>query len=115
MLGWGAAAFWSARTYHDLLLIQASPQAQPISSGPRVGLYHFGLKVGETDEELRAAIVQPRAAAVPIMGMSDHTVTHSVCIGDPVGNEIGLYIDVQPAVWRNDPEAFLAPVRPLRL
>ena len=83
--------------------------------GPRVGLYHFGLKVGETDEELRAAIVQLQAADVPIVGMSDHTVTHSVYIMDPDGNEIELYIDVQPEVWWDDPEAFLAPVRPLRL
>ena len=115
VLGWGAAAFSSGRTHHELLLIQAGRDAKPIASEPRIGLYHFGLKVGETDDDLRQVITQLRAAAVPILGMSDHTVTHSVYITDPDGNEIELYIDVQPEVWREDPEAFLVPVRPLQL
>jgi catechol-2,3-dioxygenase len=42
-------------------------------------------------------------------------VTHSLYILDPDGNEIELYIDVQPAVWKDDPMAVLAPVKPLRL
>jgi catechol-2,3-dioxygenase len=110
-----AVAFSSGRTHHELLLIQTSPDAAPIPREPRVGLYHFGLKVGETDDQLRDAVAQLRAAGVPIVGMSDHTVTHSVYITDPDGNEIELYIDVQPEVWRDDPEALLAPTRALRL
>ena len=31
-----------------------------------------------------------------IVGASDHTVTHSLYIQDPDGNELELYIDVQP-------------------
>jgi catechol-2,3-dioxygenase len=50
-----------------------------------------------------------------MIGASDHGVTHSLYIEDPDGNEIELYIDVQPEVWREHPEAVLAPVRPLRL
>ena len=114
-LGSWAVAFSSGRTHHELLLIEVGPDAAPIAEGPRVGLYHFGLKVGKTDEELRKAVDQLRAAGVPILGMSDHAVTHSVYIADPDGNEIELYIDVQPEVWRDRPEAFIAPVRPLHL
>lgn len=115
MVPW-AVAFSSGRTHHELLLIHAGDDAAPIPPNPRVGLYHFGLKVGESDDALRQAIDQIRAAGVPITGMSDHGgVTHSVYIADPDGNEIELYIDVQPAVWREHPEALLAPVRPLRL
>ncbi|TAK05516.1 MAG: VOC family protein [Candidatus Manganitrophaceae bacterium] len=114
-LGAWAVAFSSGRTHHELLLIEVGADAAPIPDGPRVGLYHFGLKVGTTDDELRKAIDQLRAAGVPILGMSDHTVTHSVYIADPDGNEIELYIDVQPEVWREHPEAFIAPIRPLRL
>ena len=55
------------------------------------------------------------AEGVPIMGMADHTVTHSLYIQDPDGNEIELYIDVQPPVWKDDPKAVMAPIRPLRL
>lgn len=114
-LGAWAVAFSSGRTHHELLLIEVGSDAAPIPDGPRVGLYHFGLKVGTTDDELRKAVNQLRAAGVPILGMSDHTVTHSVYIADPDGNEIELYIDVQPEVWRDRPEAFIAPIRPLRL
>jgi catechol-2,3-dioxygenase len=54
-------------------------------------------------------------AGVNIVGSGDHGVTHSLYITDPDGNEIELYIDVQPEVWREDPMAVMAPVRPLQL
>lgn len=88
--------------------------AAPIPNPPRLGLYHFGLKVGETDEDLSEALEELRRAGVPITGMSDHTVTHSVYIQDPDGNEIELYVDVSDA-WKSDPAAVLAPIKPLRL
>ena len=76
-----------------------------------MGLYHLGLKVGETDDELRAALAELQAEGVTVVGASDHTVTHSLYIQDPDGNELELYIDVQPEVWRDDPSAVMAPVR----
>ena len=51
-----AAAFNSAsgRTHHELLLIEVGPDGgahpRPVAAS---GLYHLGLKVGETDDELR--------------------------------------------------------------
>ena len=111
---WGVA-FSSGRTHHELLLIEVGKDAQPIPQGRRVGMYHFGLKVGESDDELREALARLKEAEVPIVGMSDHTVTHSVYILDPDGNEIELYIDVQPPVWKERPEAVMAPIKPLRL
>jgi catechol 2,3-dioxygenase len=114
-LQFSAAAFSSGRTHHELLLIEVGPDAAPQASGRHVGLYHFGLKVGETDDELRDAVRQLEQAGVPIVGTSDHTVTHSVYITDPDGNEIELYIDVQPETWRDDPAAVFAPIKPLRL
>jgi catechol 2,3-dioxygenase len=113
--GQPVAAFSSGRTHHELLLIEVGPDARPIPQGRRVGLYHFGLKVGETDEELRAVLRRLQEHNVKIVGASDHTVTHSLYIEDPDGNEIELYIDVQPEVWREDPKAVLAPIKPLRL
>ncbi len=103
------------RTHHELLLLQTSPAASPIPAKPRVGLYHFGLKIGESDDELRAALARVREAGVPIVGMSDHGVTHSLYILDPDGNEIELYIDVQPALWKEDPAKMPMYTRPLRL
>jgi catechol-2,3-dioxygenase len=111
----GAAAFGSGRTHHELLLIEVGPGAAPLPGGRRVGLYHLGFKIGTTDDELRAAVEDLRAAGVKMVGASDHTVTHSLYVEDPDSNEIELYIDVQPEVWRDDPAAVMAPVKPLRI
>ena len=109
------AMFSSGRTHHELLLIEVGPNAAPIPSGRRVGLYHFGLKVGTTDDELREAYQALEHAGANIVGSADHGVTHSLYITDPDGTEIELYIDVQPEIWREDPRAVLAPTRALRL
>ncbi len=50
-----------------------------------------------------------------MVGASDHTVTHSLYIEDPDGNEVELYIDVQPEVWHENPSAVFSPIKPLRL
>ncbi len=113
--GMPAAMFSSGRTHHELLLIEVGPDAQPIPQGRRVGLYHFGLKVGDSDEELRAALRRVQEAGVPVVGMSDHTVSHSLYILDPDGNEIELYVDVPGVDWQHHPELVLTPTRPLRL
>ena len=110
-----AAAFSSGRTHHELLLIEVGPNATPIPAGRRVGMYHFGLKVGESDEELRDALKRLQETGVNVVGASDHTVTHSLYIEDPDGNEIELYIDVQPEIWQDDPAVVFAPIKPLRL
>jgi catechol-2,3-dioxygenase len=122
VLGWKEIAgqgpmamFSSGRTHHELLLLEVGPDATPIPSGRRVGMYHFGLKIGTTDEELREAINALVDAGANVVGTADHGVTHSLYITDPDGNEIELYIDVQPELWREDPEAILAPTRALRL
>jgi catechol-2,3-dioxygenase len=114
-MGGQAAMFSSGRSHHELLLLEVGEDATPIPAGRRVGMYHFGLKIGESDDELRAAIEHVQKAGVQIVGMSDHTVTHSLYILDPDGNEIELYIDVQPEVWRDNPTAVAVPTKPLRI
>ena len=110
-----AAAFSSGRTHHELLLIEVGPSAAPMPPGRRVGMYHFGLKVGESDEELREVVRHLDRHGVPVLGASDHTVTHSLYIADPDGHEIELYIDVPGVDWRNDPSLVMAPIRALQL
>lgn len=109
------AAFSGGRTHHELLLIEVGAAAASIPAGRRVGLYHFGLKVGDTDEELKVMLDRLQAAGVRIVGTSDHTVTHSLYILDPDGNEIELYVDVAGADWRSDPMLMLTPTKPLQL
>ncbi|MGH8980191.1 MAG: VOC family protein [Acidimicrobiales bacterium] len=112
-----AMAFSSAsgRTHHELLLIEVGEDAAPQPHGRRVGLYHIGLKVGDSDDELREAIARVSEAGVEITGASDHTVTHSLYILDPDGNELELFIDVPGVDWRADPTLIADPIRPLRL
>ena len=111
--GFPAVAFSSGRTHHELLLIEVGHDAQPVPAGRRVGLYHFGLKVGDSDDELREALATIRAAGVEVVGSSDHTVTHSLYIHDPDGNELELYIDVPGVAW--DDAAVMSPIKPLAL
>lgn len=112
-----AAAFNapSNRTHHELLLIEVGEDAAGLPPGRRIGLYHFGLKVGDSDDELRDALRVLQDNGITILGASDHTVTHSLYIADPDGNEIELFIDVPGVDWRNDPTLIAAPIKPLRL
>jgi catechol 2,3-dioxygenase len=111
----GVAAFSSGRTHHELLLIEVGADAAPIPRGRRVGMYHFGLNVGESDDDLREMVTVLQRAGARIVGASDHTVTHSLYIEDPDGNEIELYVDVPGVDWKADPSLIAAPVRPLQL
>ena len=114
-LGIPAAAFTSGRTHHELLLIEVGEEAAPLPKGRHLGLYHFGLKVGDSDDELREVEARLHESHVTVVGASDHTVTHSIYILDPDGNEIELYIDVPGVDWKTDPELIMAPIKPLVL
>jgi len=112
-----AAAFVSSshRTHHELLLIEVGEQAAPLPRGRRVGMYHFGLKLGDSDDDLREALRSLQANDVPLVGATDHGMTHSLYIADPDENEIELYIDVPGVDW-NDPALWSSPtLQPLRL
>src|SRR3989344_8693188 len=80
----------------------------------RTGLYHIGFKVGDTPEDIQNAYRELKEKGVTIMGASDHTVTHSVYILDPDGNELELYADVSDA-WKKNPAAITAPIKELKL
>lgn len=109
-------AFSAGRTHHELLLLHAPQGAEGPLRGRRVGLYHLGIKVGDSDDELREAWQALEAAGVQVLGATDHTVTHSLYIEDPDGNELELYVDVLPAeAWSEQPDLILAPPKPLRL
>jgi len=112
--GGRAAALTSGRTHHEFLFIEVG-DAPPPPQGHHLGLYHIGIKVGDSLDELRQAKAELEQAGIPIDGMSDHTVSKSLYLRDPDGNEVELYVDADPAVWRNNPAAVLAPIRPLIL
>src|SRR2546427_11956925 len=86
-LAFPAAAFSSGRTHHELLLIEVGPSAAPTPGGRRIGLYHFGLKIGASDDELRDTRDADAAARVRIASATDHGVTHNLYIADPDRSE----------------------------
>lgn len=107
------ALFSSGRTHHELLLIEVGGAAEP-RHGAKPGLYHIGFKIGDTTEDVKQALAELQAKGVTIVGTGDHTVTHSLYILDPDGNELELYADVSD-IWKTDPGAVLTPVKPLDL
>lgn len=109
-----AAALTSGRTHHELLLIQVGDAPGP-PSGRHRGLYHIGIKVGDSLEELRQAKRDLERAGIPIDGMSDHTVSQSLYLKDPDGNEVEIYVDADESVWKNDPASVVSPIKPLQL
>ena len=79
-------------------------------------MYHFGLKVGDNDDDLREVVSHLAKHGIPVLSASVHAITHSLYIADPDGNEIELYIDALPhETWRDDPSSIFAPIRPLKL
>lgn len=109
-----AAALTSGRTHHELLLIQIGNAPGP-PAGRRRGLYHIGIKVGDSLDELRTAKRELEDAGVTIDGMSDHTVSQSLYLRDPDGNEVEVYVDAPSSLWQERPEAVLSPIKPLLL
>lgn len=109
-----AAALTSGRTHHELLLIQVGDVPGPPQDRRR-GLYHIGIKVGNNLDELRAAKQDLEQAGVTIDGMSDHTVSQSLYLRDPDGNEVELYVDADESVWKDNPAAVVSPIKPLYL
>ena len=109
-----AAALTSGRTHHELLLIQVG-DAHGSPMGRRRGLYHIGIKVGDSLDELQQAKRELEGAGISIDGMSDHTVSQSLYLKDPDGNEVELYVDADESVWKNNPAAVVSPIKPLYL
>ncbi|GJL51374.1 VOC family protein [Candidatus Nitrospira salsa] len=109
-----AVALTSGRTHHELLLIEVGDAPGP-SQGTRRGLYHIGIKIGNSLDELRSAKHDIERAGVDIAGMSDHTVSQSLYLKDPDGNEVELYVDDPASQWKENPMLVLAPIKPLVL
>jgi catechol 2,3-dioxygenase len=107
------ALFGAGRTHHELLLIQVGGVVEA-KRGAKPGLYHIGFKIGENTDDIRQALAELEAKGVVIVGTADHTVTHSLYVLDPDGNELELYADVSD-IWKTDPHAVLRPVKPLEL
>lgn len=109
-----AALLSGGSTHHELLLIQVG-EAQGPMHGKRIGLYHVGWKIGESLDELRALYNRILELGYDIDGLSDHTISQSIYLRDPDGNEVELYVDDTGYGWKNDDSWMQAPVKPLNI
>lgn len=114
IFGRRGALLSGGRTHHELLLIQVGDAQGPLQ-GKRIGLYHTGWKIGDSLDALKDAYLRVIEAGVPIDGISDHTISKSLYLKDPDGNEVELYVDNPEIDWRNDESWMEAPVKPLDL
>ena len=106
------AVFSSGRTHHELLLIETGGKKANKKIEP--GLYHIGFKIGDSLEEIKKAYKELNKNKVKIIGTTDHTITYSIYIEDPDGNELELYADASDE-WKKDPKKILSPPKPLNL
>lgn len=109
-----AAMLSGGRTHHELLLIEVGDAPAP-PRGRRLGLYHIGWKIGEDLNTLRSARERILDRGCKLEGQADHTVSQSLYLCDPDGNEVELYVDDPGVDWRNSDHWLSDPVRPLDL
>jgi catechol 2,3-dioxygenase len=108
------ALFTGGRSHHELLLIEVRDAPGPLS-GHRLGLYHVGWKVGDDLEALRGALQRAENFGCEIDGLSDHTVSQSLYLRDPDGNEVELFVDDPNYDWNESEDWMEAPVKRLDL
>lgn len=109
-----AALLSGGRTHHELLLIQVGEAEGPLH-GKRIGLYHAGWKIGNSIEQLKSLHKKLELLGYPIKGLSDHTISQSIYLSDPDGNEVELYVDNPEYDWKHNNSWMKAPIKPLDL
>ena len=109
-----AAVLSGGRSHHELLLIQVGEADGPLR-GRRIGLYHVGWKIGENLDVLREARDRLTSLGYVVEGLSDHTVSQSLYLHDPDGNEVELFVDDPDYDWRIRDDWMEEPVKPLTL
>jgi len=112
IFGGRGALLSGGRTHHELLLIQVGDAPGPLQ-GRRIGLYHTGWEVGDDIDVLKRVHHRVTEAGYAIDGLSDHTVSQSIYLKDPDGNEVELYVDNPAVEWRSDSSWMKEPVKPL--
>lgn len=109
-----AAVLSGGGRHHELLLIQVTTGDGPLT-GRRVGLYHAAWKMGNSLNDLRAALDRAQVHGTPVDGTADHKVIFSLYLRDPDDNEVELFVDNLAHDWRRDSSWMEAPVKPLDL
>ena len=96
--------FSIAGNHHDLALVQTGSEA-PSAPEQSPGLAHVAFKVGDSLDELRAMQDWLETHGVELDRLADHRVSQSIYFHDPDGNQIEVFVDGDPRIWREDPTA----------
>jgi catechol 2,3-dioxygenase len=94
--------FSIAGNHHDLALVQMGADA-PSAPEQSPGLAHVAFKVGDSLDELRAMKDWLETQGVKPDRIVDHIVSKSIYFHDPDGNQIEVFVDSDPRIWREDP------------
>ena len=98
------AFFSTGDNHHDIALLEVGAEA-PLPDRNGVGRYHGALKIGDSLDELRAARNHLQAQGMTHLRLTDHRVSQSIYLTDPDGHGLELYVDADPAIWRDNPSA----------
>jgi catechol 2,3-dioxygenase len=99
--------------HHDVALLEVGAEARRPDRSD-IGLFHVALKIGDDLDTLRDAKARLEELGVDIAMLADHTVSQSIYLDDPDGNQIELFVDGDPATWHADPST-VASIAPLAI
>jgi catechol 2,3-dioxygenase len=101
------AAFLSAGGYHHHLGLNTW-ESEGAGPPPRraTGLFHFAIRYPDR-KALAVALKRLIDAGVPVQGVADHAVSHSIYLSDPDGNGIELTIDIPRDQWQYEADGSL--------
>ena len=104
--------FFTLGNHHDFA-VMAVGGGGPDAAHDSPGLAHVAFRIGDTLDELREAKRYLEAAGIRIGLLADHTVSQSIYVVDPDGNQVELYVDGSD-VWLTNPQAVatIAPLSP---
>ena len=112
LLGNDMVFFSFGENHHDLGLREV-PGAAAYDPNA-VGIAHVAVRMGRDKAQFKAIYERVLASGMPISHTRDHRVSWSVYVRDPDGILIELYVDGDPSIWRDNPQA-VATVKPLVL
>ena len=92
--------------HHDLALVEAGGSTRA-ETPLRRGLNHIGFKVGDHVDDLRRMRDWLIGHGAGPHGYVDHRVCQSLHVRDPDGNDIELYVDGDPKIWAQTPQAMV--------
>lgn len=109
------AFFKIGPNHHDFAIMEFPGISRDDVS--RAGVLHIAFNIGEQDnlDALRDAKARVEAAGYKVLRATQHMVTLSLYVEDPDGITIELFVDRDPARYRDVPEYLGASASPLAL